>query len=109
MSRYLAASDVATFPFRAVTNSSSIVNAQSFGLPVIIADLVTLRDIPSRSALRYDGTVEGLALTLSKFAHIAPAMRSELSAAARRFATSTDWQTVATMTLAAYNEILLPR
>lgn len=109
MSRNLVASDVAAFPFRAVTNSSSIVNAQSFGLPVIIPDLVTLRDIPSTSALRYDGTVEGLALTLASFPHLAPAVRRELSAAARRFATSTDWQTVATMTLAAYHEILLPR
>jgi glycosyltransferase involved in cell wall biosynthesis len=109
MSRYLVASDVAVFPFRAVTNSSSIVNAQSFGLPVIIPDLVTLRDIPSTSALRYDGSVEGLALTLASFPRLAPAVRRELSAAARRFATSTDWQTVATMTLAAYHEVLLSR
>jgi glycosyltransferase involved in cell wall biosynthesis len=109
MSRYLLAADVAVFPFRAVTNSSSIVNAQCFGLPVIIPDLVTLRDIPSTAALRYDGTAEGLAQTLVSFTQLGPAATSELREGARRFATSTDWETVAKMTLAAYREILPAR
>jgi len=109
MSRYFLAADVAVYPFRAVTNSSSIVNAQCFGLPVIIPDLVTLRDIPSTSVLRYDGTVEGLAQTLASFTQLAPGPRAELREGERRFATATDWETVAMMTLAAYREILPAR
>ena len=106
MSRYLSAADVAVFPFRAVTNSSSILNAQCFGLPVIIPDLVTLRDIPSTSAVRFDGSVGGLALAMASFARLDGRTRGELAEGARRYATSTDWPTVARMTLAAYRDVV---
>ena len=36
MATYLEAADFAAFPFREVTNSSSVLLAQSFGLPVLI-------------------------------------------------------------------------
>jgi glycosyltransferase involved in cell wall biosynthesis len=108
MRRYLLAADVGAFPFRAITNSSSVLNAQCFGLPVIIPDLEMLRDIPRESALRYDSTVEGLARALVAFSRLTPGERQDLSVAARRFATATDWRTVAELTVDAYHE-LLPR
>ena len=60
MATYLEAADFAAFPFRAVTNSSSVLLAQSFGLPVLIPALSSLSDVPEETALRYDPDGGGL-------------------------------------------------
>ena len=51
MATYLEAADFAAFPFREVTNSSSVLLAQSFGLPVLIPDLAVVAR-PARRRLR---------------------------------------------------------
>jgi glycosyltransferase involved in cell wall biosynthesis len=100
----LSAADLAAFPFREVTNSSSLLNAQCYGLPVVVPDLPGLRHLPRPSVLYFDGTVEGLAKTLAGFVSLAPKEREEMGSSARAYATSVDWPTVAAMTLSAYQE-----
>ena len=77
MATYLEAADFAAFPFRAVTNSSSVLLAQSFGLPVLIPDL-------SVSARRARGGCaplrpreHGLVETLERAARLSDQLRSE--------------------------------
>ena len=60
MSTYLCAADFGVFPFRAVTNSSSVLLTQSFGLPVIIPALTSLSDVPPEASLRYEPGGAGL-------------------------------------------------
>ncbi len=104
MSALLLGADLAVFPFREVTNSSSLLNAQCYGLPVLIPDLPELRDFPEGPVLRYDGTADGLARALETFVGLAPEERRRMGESARAFATSVGWPTVATLTLEAFQE-----
>ena len=60
VARYLQATDIAVFPFRQITNSGSVMLAQSFGLPVVITNLPSLSDIPIEAAIRFEPGVESL-------------------------------------------------
>jgi glycosyltransferase involved in cell wall biosynthesis len=109
MGRYLLAADVAAFPFRAITNSSSVINAQCAGLPVIIPDLRALADIDPDSALRFDGSAAGLAAALQQFAALSRPDRAAMSQRAATAANATDWETVARSTWDAYQVALSAR
>ena len=102
MAAYLDAADFAAFPFRSVTNSSSVLLAQSFGLPVLIPNLESLNDVPEESALRYDPFEQGLGRALKQAAEMSDELRNDMGRAARRHADSTDWPTVAHLHLEVY-------
>ena len=102
MARYLRSADIAAFPFREVTNSSSLLHAQCYGLPAIIPDLPNLGDVPESAVLRYDGTATGLAEALAKFSRLGQDDRWRMGDAGRAWAASADWAEVARMTLDAY-------
>jgi glycosyltransferase involved in cell wall biosynthesis len=106
MAVYLEAADFAAFPFRAVTNSSSVLLAQSFALPVLIPELSSLGDVPEETALRYDPEGRGLVETLERAARLSFELRREMGEAARRHANSTDWPTVARLHLDIYERLL---
>lgn len=65
---YLSASDIAVFPFKKVSNSSSIVFAQSYGKPIIARDLPSIRSITSENSTKYFETSEDLKKLLDKAA-----------------------------------------
>ena len=109
MAIYLDAADFAAFPFRSVTNSSSVLLAQSFGLPVIIPNLDSLSDVPKDCALRYAPSEEGLGRALEQAAELSAELRSDMASAARRHAHSMDWPTVAQLHLAVYAKVLRNR
>jgi len=109
MGRYLLASDVAVLPFREVSNSSAVLTAQCYSLPVIVPSLANLADIPPEAALRYDGTPEGLAHALGTFLAMAPPQRQALADAGYAFAMSWDWKAVALAMAEAYSEALSAR
>lgn len=102
MARYLRSADVAAFPFREVTNSSSLLHAQCYGLPAIIPDLPSLGDVPESAVLRYDGTATGLAEALANFSRLGQEERRLMGDAGRAWAASADWAEVAQLTLDAY-------
>ncbi|MGA3351657.1 MAG: glycosyltransferase family 4 protein [Acidimicrobiales bacterium] len=106
MATYLGAADFAAFPFRAVTNSSSILLAQSFALPVLIPNLKALRDVPDEGALRYDPHEGSLAETLERAARLTAGARSEMGRAAKAYADAMDWPTVARLHLETYSRLL---
>ena len=106
MATYLEAADFAAFPFRAVTNSSSILLAQSFGLPVLIPELSTLSDVPAETAIRYDPDRNGLVGTLEAAARMDRDLRRAMGDAARRHAHSNDWSTVGRLHLETYERLL---
>jgi glycosyltransferase involved in cell wall biosynthesis len=106
MAVYLDAADFAAFPFRSVTNSSSILLAQSFGLPVLIPNLESLSDVPEGSALRYDPSEHGLVLALERAAELSDELRKDMGRAAQAHADSMDWPTVARLHLEVYAKLL---
>ena len=102
MAKYLRGADLAAFPFREVTNSSSLLNAQCYSLPAVIPDLPSLGDVPTGAVLRYEGGPAGLAQALCSFSRLSAGQRRGMGEAARVWATAADWPTVAAMTLDVY-------
>jgi glycosyltransferase involved in cell wall biosynthesis len=102
LARYLQATDVAVFPFREITNSASVLLAQSFAKPVVISDLPSLRDIPEASAIRCDADVESLGAALEKVERLSPEERRSMGAAGLAWANRADWDEVARETIATY-------
>jgi glycosyltransferase involved in cell wall biosynthesis len=107
MATYLEAADFAAFPFREVTNSSSVLLAQSFGLPVLIPDLAALRDVPQEAAFRYDPTEHGLVRTLELAAGLSDERRSDMGRVAVQYANTMDWSTAARLHLEMYARLII--
>lgn len=110
LGRFLKASDFAAFPFREITNSSSVILAESFGLPVLIPDLQMLRDVPVDTALRYTPETrfetDSLLAALDRAEHLSAAEYDEMSIAASTWARSNDWSSAARHTTEMYKSIL---
>lgn len=106
LSRYLSGADAAVFPFQSVTNSSSVLMAQCFGLPVVIPDLPMLGEVPAASALRYDGSTTGLRDALAALCAMAPEDRHRMGAAGYVAATAYSWGEAGLMTATAYRSLL---
>jgi glycosyltransferase involved in cell wall biosynthesis len=106
MATYLVAADFAAFPFRKVTNSSSVLLAQSFGLPVLIPNLASLRDVPEEAALRYDPLERGLVETLERAGRLTDQRRSDMGRVAKQYADAMDWPSAARLHLEMYAKLL---
>jgi glycosyltransferase involved in cell wall biosynthesis len=102
VSLYHQAADFAVFPFREVTNSSSILLARSFGLPVVIPDLPNLREVPVDAAVRFEPGIEQLALALERAEHMSQDEYLGMCAAASAEVGRTDWRTAALLTIETY-------
>jgi beta-1,4-mannosyltransferase len=109
IARYLHAANIAAFPFREVTNSSSVVLAESFGRPIVIPDLPNLRDVPATSAIRFKDGVEALAAALQETEHLSESDYNKMSVAASAWARKTNWETAARLTIETYEAALCRR
>jgi glycosyltransferase involved in cell wall biosynthesis len=105
--RYYQATDIAVFPFREITNSASLLLAQSFGKLVVITDLPALRDIPSNAVIRFEPGVGSLVATLQRAEHLSEAEYLNMSAAGLAWATRFDWANVAQETIETYKEVIV--
>lgn len=104
IARYFLASNAALFPFRAITNSASVILAQSFGTPVVIPDLPTLSDVPPSAAMRYDPATTPLTAVLSRLESSSVDERAVVSAAGVAWASRTTWRHIAEETVKALRE-----
>jgi len=104
LARYFQATDVAVFPFRAITNSASLLLAQSFGKPIVIPNLPALADIPSNAAIRFDPGVGPLVAALQQAEMLSESDYRDMSAAGLAWATRFDWANVARETIETYEE-----
>jgi glycosyltransferase involved in cell wall biosynthesis len=107
LERYFQATDFAVFPFREVTNSASVLLAQSFGKPIIIPNLPTLADVPSAAAIRFEPGVESLVAALQRAEHLSESEHRDMSTAGLAWAHRSDWSDVARETIEAYEEACL--
>ena len=98
--RYLAAADIAVFPFRKITNSGSVLLAMTYGVPVLAPDFDVLREMLGDAAgLLYPPGEAGLEHAL---AHAMVADLEDVRAKTVVACASLDWDTVARRTLDAY-------
>ena len=104
LARYFQATDVAVFPFRAITNSASLLLAQSFGKPIVIPNLPALADIPGNTAIRFDPGAESLVAALQQAEMLSEADYRDMSAAGLAWATRFDWANAARETVETYKE-----
>jgi glycosyltransferase involved in cell wall biosynthesis len=102
LARYFQATDIAVFAFREITNSASVLLAQSFGVPVVIPDLPTLADIPTDAAIRYTPGTHSLAEVIANIEGLTSSEIRDVGAAGLAWATSSDWGNVARETIDAY-------
>jgi glycosyltransferase involved in cell wall biosynthesis len=105
VARYLQATDFAVFPFREITNSGSVILAQSFGLPIVIADLPLLGDIPNASAIRFQHSVESLVEALLQAENLSEMKYQEMSDAGLAWSMRSSWEDIALATVEAYRGI----
>jgi glycosyltransferase involved in cell wall biosynthesis len=90
----LRAADYAVFSFRRVMVSSSVLLAETFGLPVIVPDLPTLREMvePGRNGFVYPaGDAEALARLMLGAAALPPECRDALATGALEDIRGRDW------------------
>jgi glycosyltransferase involved in cell wall biosynthesis len=106
LARYYQAADIAVFPFREITNSASLLLAQSFGKPIMIPDLASLRDVPSDSAIRFKQGANELVVALRMAEDLTPAQYQTMSSAGLAWATRFDWKYVARETIQTYEDAL---
>ncbi len=93
------AADAVVLPFRRVTTSGSAILALELGRPVIVPDLPGLADLPDDAAVRYDGSIGGLAAAIGRFAGMPAPDRDAMRAAAAGHAPP-PWSAIAEATLA---------
>ena len=106
---YLVAADAAVLPFVVISNSSSVMLALSFGLPVVIPDLEELRDIPRDAAVRYGSEPGGLQKALTRAAALDQVLLASMSDQARSYASSFSWDAAAHRTRNVYDDLLARR
>ncbi len=107
LARYYQATDVAVFPFREITNSASLLLAQSFAKPIVIPNLPALRDIPADAVIRFEPGGGSLIAALERVEHLSEAEYLTMSAAGLAWATRFDWANVARETIEIYKEVSL--
>jgi glycosyltransferase involved in cell wall biosynthesis len=105
LDRWLSAADVAVFPFREVTNSSSVLRALGAGVPVLVPDLEEFSDLPSDAVFRYEPGV-GLGRALRDMIGLPGDQLALRAAAAVRFAQGQTWAAASAATMAAYAAVL---
>lgn len=102
LARYLQATDFAVFPFRTITNSGSVMLAQSFGLPVLISNLSALRDIPAEVAIRFEPDVDSLVTALLRAEGLDEAQYRRMSEAGLAWSKRFAWTDIALATIEVY-------
>jgi glycosyltransferase involved in cell wall biosynthesis len=100
LERAVLDADAVVLPFRRVTTSGSATLALELGRPLIAPDLPGLAHLPGDAVVRYDGSVDGLAAAIGRFAATPAAERAAMRAAAARHAPP-PWPAIADATLAA--------
>ena len=89
-------------PFRRITTSSTALQGLARGVPVVIPDLPGLAELPDACAVRYDGSVAGLAAALRTIAAAPDAEIAARGEAGRRHAQRATWPDAALRTRDAY-------
>jgi glycosyltransferase involved in cell wall biosynthesis len=107
---YFAAADAVVFPFQQITNSSSLLLALNFGVPVIIPCLSELGEIPDTVAIRYEPEVcSALAQALTAVSQMDDATLASMATHAKAYGTGLSWERSARETTALYRSVLACR
>jgi len=102
LGNYLAAADLAVFPFTEVANSGSILLALGAGLPIVVPDIPEFADLPHGATIRFANTDAGLAGALDQVERLSSGQLGEMADCATQFAGEQTWPLVATTARAAY-------
>ncbi len=103
---YLAAANLAVFPFTTVANSGSILLALGAGLPIVVPDIPEFADLPNGATIRFVNTDAGLAEALGQVEQLSSSQLEEMAGCAAQFARDQTWPRVATTARAAYGAAL---
>ncbi len=99
---YLAAADLAVFPFTAVDNSGSVLLALGAGLPVVVPDIPEFASLPDGATVRFANTDTGLSEALEYVQDLGRHSLEAMADCAARFGREQSWPLIASTTRAAY-------
>ena len=102
LGNYLAAANLAIFPFISVANSGSILLALGAGLPIVVPDIPEFADLPQGATIRFANTDAGLEQALDQIEHLSSGQLQEMADCAAQFAGEQTWPLAATTARAAY-------
>lgn len=102
---YFASADAVALPFRHITNSSSLLLALEFGVPVILPDLPQLEEIPERASLRYRAEGPTLPELLAQVATMDGRRLEEMGADGKAFVAEWSWERSARETRGVYASV----
>jgi beta-1,4-mannosyltransferase len=101
---YHRCADVEVYPFREITNSSSVLLSFGFGNPIIAPKIGAIKDLPKSSGIFYDHNDQnGLTDSLVVAIHCTKEQLSSMSIAAIKFSESLSWIKIADNTRKFYH------
>ncbi|MER3544893.1 MAG: hypothetical protein C4311_09935 [Chloroflexota bacterium] len=106
MASYWAAADVAVFAYRRLTNSGALIEAMSYGLPVIAPDVPAVRELVREGETGFlfaPGNIAGLHAAMER-AQAHPALAT-LGQAALDCVRQFNWEAIASQTLEVYQAV----
>lgn len=106
MASYWAAADVAVFAYRRLTNSGALIEAMSYGLPVIAPDVPAVRELVREGETGFlfaPGDIAGLHAAMRR-AQAHPALAT-LGQAALDCVRQFNWEAIASQTLEVYQAV----
>lgn len=107
IARYFTASDVVCLPFKAITTSGSVLLSLTFGKPLIAPLSGATHDLPPSCGYLYDPSKpHALETALAAALDSTPSELQTKAAAARAYADTLNWDTIAEKTAAFYEDIL---
>jgi glycosyltransferase involved in cell wall biosynthesis len=105
---YLAAADVAVFPFRWITNSGSVITALSAGTPAVVARHPSTKDLPTPAVLFYqpERGIEALCDSLREVLNRDSRAIEDARRSAKEFSVKNSWDRSAAVHRAMYEKVL---
>ena len=103
---YFNSANVAVYPFKKITTSSTVILALSFRKPVICPEMGDLKELPSNIGIFYNPKNKRGLLNCMEKAIAEKFELSKLGKRAFKYAKSLDWNRIAEKTIHVYNEVL---
>lgn len=104
---YLKAADIAVYPFRSITTSSSVILSLSFGVPIICPRMGNLKDLPENLGIFYDPDDKSGLLRCMEQAVKNKEILDEMGSNALKYTKDLSWDNISFRTSEAYKKMLM--
>ena len=104
---YLKAADIAVYPFKSITTSSSVILSLSFGIPIICPRMGNLKDLPENLGIFYDPDDKSGLLKCMEQALKNKEILDEMGFNALKYTKDLSWDNISYRTSEVYKKMLM--